>query len=184
MARGGVGVCRACRTREGQRRDDRVPVPDRTLSERESGGGDAGLAALDGSAALARCNSGSTCCASWTSTRYSFVGGQALLALGPPPGFRDPRGRALLRRLLRYDLRALLNVALDEPGSRDRCCGRAQSACSTRRVEAVRADVTLYRAESRLRVAIAVRYAAGPFSSRSWSTGSRSLAADFFTQAA
>lgn len=93
-----------------------------------------------------------------------LVGGRAVLAQDLVHRFETPAGGLFYDDTYGYDLRALLNAALDErdaPGIEAAC--EAQCLLDER-VLAVRAAVTLLRAENRLRVSIAVECATGVFS--------------------
>lgn len=93
-----------------------------------------------------------------------LVGGRAVLAQDIAHRFETPEGGLFYDDSYGYDLRALLNAALDEADS-PRIAALCEAQCLLdERVLAVRVAVTLYRAENRLRVSIGVECAEGPFS--------------------
>lgn len=160
--------------------------PTETLSGSESGGGDAGrLAALDGLGGAGSLQLGlDVLCLADLDPQLQLVGGRALLAQDLAHRFETPAGGLFYDDSYGYDLRALLNAALDEATVPAIAAAVEAQCLLDERVEAVRADVTLYRAESRLRVAIAVECAAGPFSFSLLVDELSLVAADFFAQAA
>ncbi len=93
-----------------------------------------------------------------------LIGGRAVLAQDLAHRFETPEGGLFYDDSYGYDLRALLNAALDEADA-PRIAAACEAQCLLdERVLAVRAEVTLYRAENRLAVRISVECAEGPFS--------------------
>jgi hypothetical protein len=92
-----------------------------------------------------------------------LIGGRAVLAQDLLHRLETPAGGLFDDDSYGYDLRALLCAALDERDA-PRIAAAVEAQCLLdERVLSVRAAVTLYRAESRLRVAVAVETAEGPF---------------------
>ena len=152
----------------------------------DSGDGGAGrLAALDGLGGAGSLQLGlDVLCLTDLDPQLQLVGGLALLAQDLAHRFETPAGGLFYDESYGYDLRALLNAELDESDV-TRIAAAVEAQCLLdERVEAVRVDVTLYRAESRLRVAIAVECAEGPFSFSLLVDELSLVAADFFAQAA
>lgn len=110
-----------------------------------------------------------------------LVGGQALLAQDLAHRFETPAGGLFYDDSYGYDLRALLNAPLDESAVPAIVAAVEAQCLLDERVDDVRADVTLYRSESRLRVLISVLCAEGPFS---FYLLVSELSVDFFAQAA
>lgn len=110
-----------------------------------------------------------------------LIGGRALLAQDLAHRFETPTGGLFYDGSYGYDLRALLNAPLDE-GDVPRIAAAVEAQCLLdERVGLARADVTLFRSENRLRVAVSVLCAEGPFS---FVLLVSELTVDFFTQAA
>lgn len=110
-----------------------------------------------------------------------LVGGRAVLAQDLAHRFETPAGGLFYDDSYGYDLRALLNAALDEADAPRIAAACEEQCLLDERVLAVRVAVTLYRAENRLTVAISVECAEGPFS---FVLAVSELSVDFFAQAA
>lgn len=113
-----------------------------------------------------------------------LVGGRALLAQDLTHRFETPTGGLFYDDTYGFDLRELLNGALDAADV-PRIAAAVEAQCLLdERVEAVRADVTLWPAQGRLRVSFAVLCASGPFSFVLTVDALAVTASDFFAQAA
>lgn len=113
-----------------------------------------------------------------------LVGGRALLAQDLVHRLETPAGGLFYDDSYGFDLRELLNGALDEADV-PRIAAAVEAQCLLdERVEVVRASVTLLYAERRLRVSISVLCAEGPFSFVLTVDELTAVASDFFAQAA
>lgn len=147
--------------------------------------GDGGAGALSGVEGLGAEGSAllglDVACIADLDPQLRLIGGRTLLAQDLAHRFETPSGGLFYDDSYGFDLRALLNRPLDEADV-PRVAAAVEAQCLLdERVEAVRADVTLYRAESRLRVAVSVLCAEGPFS---FVLLVSELSVDFFAQAA
>lgn len=114
--------------------------------------------------------------------QLQLVAGRALLAQDLAHRFETPAGGLFYDDSYGYDLRALLNAALDETAAPGIAAAVEAQCLLDERVESVRAEVTLYRAENRLRVAVSVLCAEGPFSFVLTVDDLQLVASDFFAQ--